>query len=231
MRKIHFLRIFFIYLLKINSVNMQKLLLLLILLPFFAWSQDAKQQEVLFSEAIGKHLKTYKKKARKAYRHKDYERAQILFDSLVNHQLRGTYLDNFKVSCVRTGKTCFNDFKKPMYLMTYASWCVASKGEVQSLNALAKKYKKEIDFVVLFWDKRKQARRVSRKYNRFVHVLYVDELSNREAHLVKTMKHSLGLPTTFYISQEKEILGIEHLPKPHIEQDIKKCSTIQCSAI
>jgi thiol-disulfide isomerase/thioredoxin len=171
----------------------------------FAYAQDDK---TYFSEAIGLHIKKYKKKVSKANRLKDVERADFLFDSLVEHCLKDTYIDNFSINCLGKNKNCFNDYEKPIFLLTYASWCVPGKGEIPAMNELSKKYKDQITFIVLFWDKKNEVRKVAREYSNAIDIVYVDELENRDAYIVKSMKHSLGFPTTFFIGSDKKILNI-----------------------
>lgn len=155
------------------------------------------------------HLPKYEKKAKKAYRQRDYERAENLFDSLVNNKLSGSYMNNFKFRNLRRKEIALSDFKKPVYLLTYASWCVPGKGEIPALNKLTEKYKDKIDFVVLFWDKRKTTKKLAKNYHRNISVLYVDETQNESAFVVQQLKHSLGLPTCFLLGADKEILKIQ----------------------
>ena len=48
--------------------------------------------------------------------------------------------------------------KKPIFLVTYAAWCVPGKGEILALNKLAKEFHKEIEFVVIVWGKKQEVR-------------------------------------------------------------------------
>ncbi|SHI53592.1 Thiol-disulfide isomerase or thioredoxin [Mesonia phycicola] len=169
---------------------------------------NAQEKKTYFSEAISLNISSYKKKVSKAYRYENIERANFLFDSLVNHCLKGSYIDNFSINCLGKNKNCFNDYQKPIYLLTYASWCVPGKGEIPALNELSKKFKDQIDFIVLFWDKKDEVRKVAKEYHNSIDILYVNELDNRNAYIVKTMKHSLGFPTTFFIGSDKQILDI-----------------------
>lgn len=182
--------------------------ILLIFTFFCVASNYAQEDQVLFSEAISTHLPKYKERADKAYRLHNVERAEFLFDSLVNHCLKGSRLDDFKVKNLKKDPVRLDEFKKPVYLMTNASWVVSNKGEIPALNRLAAKYHEQVDFVVLFWDERETVRELSKKYNRYIKILYVDELQNNSSYVVRTMKHSLGLPTTFLLDKDKKILDI-----------------------
>lgn len=168
----------------------------------------AQQEQVIFSEALSLHLPKYKKHADKAYRTEDLKRAHFLFDSLINHCLKGSRLDNFKVKDLKKNDVYLDEFKKPLYLTTYASWIAPTEGEIPALNKLAEKYSAQVDFVMLFWDDNATTKEQARKYSKHVTILYVDELQNNSPYVIKMMKHSLGFPTSFLLDKDKTILDI-----------------------
>ena len=185
----------------------RKLLYLILLISFSALSQDFEPRNY-FSKVIGENIKSYRLKSQQAYLDNDFEKANFLFDSLVNNVINGSYLDNFKVRKLSGRKVELNDFDKPIFLMTYASWCTPGSGEIPALNEIAKKYHKEIDFVILFWDSKSKVKKATRDYNRHITIVYVDETENTHDHIVETMKHSLGFPTSFFINEDKMIVDV-----------------------
>ena len=161
-----------------------------------------------FSEAVGKNIRTYTKNSQKAYAEHDFERAEVLFDSLINNVINGSYLDNFKVRKLSGRKIELYKFEKPIFLMTYASWCTPGVGEIPALNEVAEKYYKDIEFVILFWDTKQSVRKSSREYSNKINIVYVDEKENKNDHIVQIMKHSLGFPTSFFIDENKRIVDV-----------------------
>ncbi|MCZ4318342.1 TlpA disulfide reductase family protein [Aequorivita viscosa] len=186
---------------------MGKTLLYLFLLLSFA-AQSQIEQGAYFSEAIGKNIKKYTKNSQKAYAEHNFEYAEFLFDSLINNVVNGSYLDNFKVRKLSGRKINLYKFKKPLYLMTYASWCTPGAGEIPALNAIAEKHYNDIDFVILFWDSKENVRKSTRAYSSKIHIIYVDEKENTHDHMVEVMKHSLGFPTSFFIDENKQIVDV-----------------------
>ncbi|WP_100803639.1 redoxin domain-containing protein [Ulvibacter sp. MAR_2010_11] len=187
---------------------MGKLLLaLLLFLHLPALCQDVESDN-LFSEKIGKNIRKYRKEAKLAYIQKDEDRAQFLFDSLIQNVVNGSILDNFKVRKFSGKKIELYKFEKPTYLITYASWCVPGIGEIPAFNDIADLHHKEIDFVVLFWGPKKKIKKFKRKFSKHVQVLFVDEKENKNDFTIKTMKHSLGFPTSFFIDGDKKILDV-----------------------
>lgn len=167
-----------------------------------------EEKKVFFSEALAMHLPKYEKKAKDAYFYRDFDRGQELFDTLVQRKLNGSYMDNFKFRKLNGKLISLNDFEKPVYFITYASWCVTTKGEIPALNELAANYNDRIDFVVLFWDEKKNAREAAKSYDKRINVVYVNELDNKSPYVIRNLKHSLGLPTTFLLDESKKVLDI-----------------------
>ncbi|MGM0934094.1 MAG: TlpA family protein disulfide reductase [Bacteroidota bacterium] len=189
---------------------MKKILLVFLLIfSIKGWPQQKENDKISFSEALALHLPSYKQKAEKAYRLRNFEEAKVLFDSLVNYKLAGSFMDDFGFKNLKGKEVYLSKFKKPVYLLTYASWHVPGKGELPALNKLAEKYSKEIDFVVVFWDEKKTVKDLSKKFNQHISVLYVDETENEGAFVVQQLKHSLGLPTCFLLNEEKQIMKIK----------------------
>ena len=189
----------------------RKLLYLILLISFSALSQNIAPRN-LFSNVIGENIKKYTL-------NNDAERANFLFDSLINNVVNGSYLDNFKVRKLSGRKTELNDFEKPIFLMTYASWCTPGSGEIPALNDIVKKHHKEIDFVILFWDSKDKVKKASRDYSKHISIIYVDEKENTNDHLVETLKHSLGFPTSFFINSDKMIVDVRRGVLHHYNED------------
>ena len=187
----------------------KKLLLLFFLITISAESQIEIDDSTLFSEAIRLNIRKYTRESQRAYAYRDFERAEFLYDSLVNNVVIGSYLDNFTVRKLSRRQIDLYRFKKPIFLITYSSWCVPAEGEIPALNAIAKNYHKDIDLVVLFWDTRNNAKKSAKKYSRKVNIIYVDETENTNNYIVERMKHSLGLPTSFLIDKDKRIKAVQ----------------------
>lgn len=178
------------------------------------YSQQDQHKEY-FSEVIGKNIRSYRLASRAARYAKDDERLQFLFDSLVEEVVQGSYLDNFKVRKFGGRRIDLNFFKKPMYLITYADWCTPGVGEIPALNDIVQKNHDEFDFVVLFWGPRKTIRKIKQKLHPKITVLFVNEKENNHSFIIRRMKHSLGLPTTFLLSDQKQIINVSRLLTHH----------------
>lgn len=185
----------------------KKLLYILLFLNIYAQAQI--EQRILFSQAIGENIRKYKLDSQRAYYHNNFERAEFLFDSLIENVANGSHLDNFRVKEISGKEIELYKFKKPIFLMTYASWCAPGIGEIPALNEVAETHYKDIDFVIIFWDSKESVRKLAKEYSRKINIVYVDEKENRSNHIIQVLKHSLGFPTSFFVDKHKTIVDIK----------------------
>ncbi|MEQ3657008.1 MAG: redoxin domain-containing protein [Dokdonia sp.] len=184
----------------------KKLLFLLLLITAAAQGQSNK---IFFSESLDVYLPKYIQEAEEAIRNKQQDKVELLFKAFVETALKGTYMNDFQARNLSKNQKNFSDFEKPIVLLTFSAWCIPSKGELPALNDLAKQYGKDIDIVVLFWDDYKTVRKATRDFHRNINVLYVDEAENTNVHIIRNLKHSLGLPLVFTLNSKKEIINIQ----------------------
>lgn len=188
---------------------MRKLLLVFLFIgPSVFSQQENLQEKSFFTQELYMHLSDYNRKADLAYRFNDYQKGKQLFENFTNDHLEGSYMDDFKFQSLKNKEVNLYDYDKPVFLITYASWCIPSKGEIPALNELASEYRGKIDFVVLFWDKKVKVKELAQQFSSSISVVYVDESKNNGAYVVRQLKHSLGLPTCFLLDKDKKIMDI-----------------------
>ena len=189
-------------------------IIILILLSSTVTAQD--NTSFLFSNTLHRNLKNYSKKSDIAYRNDNIDRANFLFDSLVRHQLIGTTFDDFNLKRFHKGRQRISAFEKPIFLITYASWCVPNKGEIPALNKLARQYGNDIQFIVLYWDRKSNLKKLSKKFDHHIAICYAHETYNKDAYLVSTLKHSLGFPILYYLDKNRTVIAIKRNTALHI---------------
>ncbi|ESU26986.1 hypothetical protein FLJC2902T_23270 [Flavobacterium limnosediminis JC2902] len=176
------------------------------LLSYTVTAQD--NAHILLSYNIHKNIKPYIKEANAAFERGDTDLGKKMFDSLIHNYLIGTKFDNFSIQRINKKRLFLNSFKKPVYLLTYTSWCLTANGEIQALNKLAKKYRKDIQIVVVFWNRKEEIKKIASQFNSPIEVCYAHETYNKDDLLVSTLKHTLGIPTTFLIDEGMNLLDI-----------------------
>lgn len=186
----------------------RKLLSLLFLICMhLSYSQDTI---VYFSDAIKENIIPYKKASNKAYESYNIEEGKALFDSLVKTKLIGTKFDDFSFKVYKDKNVKINRINKPIFIITYASWCVIPKGEIPALNILAKEHVNDMQFIVVFWDKKTDLKKIAYKFSSNIKVCYANEYYAKDSHVVATIKHTLGFPTSIFIDENKNVVSVKH---------------------
>lgn len=187
---------------------MKNLLVILVLLvaPFSVFGQENNR---LFSEAVRTNFSKFKSQSNKAYKQGDFERGQFLFDSLVQNQLIGSKFNDYSLKRVSNKKLKMSKVKKPIFLVTYAAWCIPGKGEIPALNKLAKEYNKEIEVVVIVWGKKKEVKKFAKKFNGYIEICYAHKNYKNDNEIVESMKETLGFPTCYMIDEHLQVVNIK----------------------
>jgi thiol-disulfide isomerase/thioredoxin len=188
----------------------------------------SQTEEVTFGNALRANLKKYNIKSNIAFENYEIVKGQMLFDSLVTNHLKGTTFEDFTVRNIKKGKVKLSSYKKPLFILTYASWCIPNIGEIPALNKLAEKYAKDVQFVVLFWDKKKDVRKVAKKFNHNISVCYSHESYKNDAPIVANLKHTLGFPTSYFIDQNLKVVDIK---RASAQIDMKNNSYVKSYAM
>lgn len=200
---------------------------LLTLLFFFNLYSSYSQDTIMyFTEAIKENIVPYKKASNKAYEKYNIEEGKNLFDSLVKTKLVGTKFDDFSLKVYKEKNVKINRINKPIFMITYASWCVIPKGEIPALNILAKEHRDDLQFIVVFWDKKNDIRNIASKFNDYIKVCYANEYYSKDAHIVATIKHTLGFPTSIFVDENKYVVNVKHFEnKIKLKTPIKEAIT------
>ena len=181
--------------------------LLFLICMHSSYSQDTI---VYFSDAIKENIIPYKKASNKAYESYNIEEGKALFDSLVKTKLIGTKFDDFSFKVYKDKNVKINRINKPIFIITYASWCVIPKGEIPALNILAKEHVNDMQFIVVFWDKKTDLKKIAYKFSSNIKVCYANECYAKDSHIVATIKHTLGFPTSIFIDENKNVVSVKH---------------------
>lgn len=182
-----------------------------ILVSVSCYSQSTNKDNTLFFENILFHQKKFTYDLEKAYLSQKFDTVNVLFKDFINTQLIGKQMNDFKWSRFKSKHKSLYEIKTPIYLLTRSSWCLPSKGEIPALVQLARKYKNEVTFVVLFWDKKANMKKEGRKYSKHIDVVYIDESSNKNDYTIKALKHVLGVPTIYLLDKNKKV---KHISRP-----------------
>lgn len=191
----------------------KKLLLYCILFYFCSsYSQDSAPT---FSQILKSNSAKYIEKSNQAFFKNDLTEGKRLFDSLVNYKLIGTQFDNFTVKTFSSKKVSLNEIKKPLLIITYASWCVINKGDIPALNQLAQKHKTDLQIMIVFWGNKTDARKISKLFNKHIQVTYTGFEEKENYEFVSLLKNTLGFPTSYFLDANKKVVNISRVNNPY----------------
>lgn len=210
---------------------MKKILIVGILFLYMGSAFAQPETKIPFSVAIAAHINKYNLKSNAAFKDQDLEYAKFLFDSLVDNHLTGTYMDNFKMNPLKGDPVTFKEFEKPVFLISYAAWCVPGYGEIPALNDLVDQFHDQIDFIVLFWNTKEDVTEKVREYSDNVQLLYVNEKSNRDSYIINNLKHALGFPMMYFMNTDKKILDIRKVATHHSSETLSNSYSIHYNSL
>ena len=186
-----------------------RLMIPTLLCLFTFQTSQGQESATSFSDAIKNNIKKYNTQTDKEFERGDIEKGYALFDSLVQNHLVGSRFDDYSFKCVNSRKVKLSKIKKPVFIITYASWCVMNRGEIPALNKLARKYEDDIQFIVVFWDVKSDVKKIARQFNNHIKVCYANESYKNDEAIVATLKHSLGFPTSYFLNSDLEVVDIK----------------------
>lgn len=190
-------------------------LILLSTICFFSFQMSFGQDSIVyFSDAIKSNIRKYNLQSDYEFEKGNIAEGRALFDSLVQNILVGSKFDDYSFKSVNGRKVKLSQQKKPVFIITYASWCVINKGEIPALNKLAKKYDKDLQILVVFWDTKNNIKKISRQFSSPIKVCYANESYRNDAKAVSTLKHTLGFPTSYFLSSELDVVDIKRGGQP-----------------
>lgn len=131
-------------------------------------------------------------------------------DDIVYNCIRDKYISNYDFTSIN-GETISTDaIKKPIVLLTAASWCAPCHGEIPALNKIVEKYNDKVKFIMLFWDKEDGVKRMAKKLDeRIFLVPSTEKLKDRSSIRISGFIHKLDYPGAYLISENKRILDFK----------------------
>lgn len=180
-----------------------------ILLLITVLSVFSQEQKVYFDDAISEHLKSYNKQCDSAIYSNNREYVDVLFDSLNKTYLKGTLISRLRFKKISGGYLETDDIKSPILLITKKTCFVTHREEIKAINEIANQYKGKLEIVVLYWDPKRLVKKATKGYNRNVHIVYVNERDNNLDVTMSSIKNSFGVPSSFYITANKQLNNID----------------------
>lgn len=144
-----------------------------------------------------------------AWANKENEKAKKLFQQVIDDCVKGKYLSNYNFKTIERKIIKTDEIDKPILLMTSATWCPPCWGEIPTLNKLAVKYEKDLQIIVLFWNKRKDLKKMAANYDKRIHLIPSEEEPIDDSTImISGFIHKLDYPAAYLIGKNKSILDL-----------------------
>src|SRR5690606_14748414 len=104
--------------------------------------------------------------------------------------LKGTFISELKLKKISGGYLETEKIKNPIILISKKSCFVTHREEIRAINEMANQYKGKVEFIVLYWDKKRLAKNATKGYNKNVNLVYVNERDNRLSTTLSSIKNS-----------------------------------------
>lgn len=192
----------------LNKKPMRKLFFAIgILISLNSWSQTT--EKIYYKDVVDNCIDDLNKQINQAWKDKENEKARALFDSLVNNCIKGKYLSNYDFKTIKNKTISTEQINKPILLLTSATWCGPCWGEIPTLNKLAKKYDGKIEFIVLFWNRKVDLKKMASQYDKRINLIPSEsEPIDKSSIMISGFNHKLDYPTAYLIDKNKKILNL-----------------------
>ncbi|WP_162427854.1 TlpA family protein disulfide reductase [Pontibacter pudoricolor] len=137
------------------------------------------------------------------------EKLALSYMDSVKISIVGSYVDSHTFKTMGDKKVSLESLKKPVLLITSATWCAPCIGEILALNKVAEEYSDRVDFLVLFHDaKNEKLEKVVKQYGNAVSVV-ASEKKEEDPHTldIAGFRHITGYPTNYSIDRERRIIA------------------------
>ncbi|HTD99188.1 MAG TPA: thioredoxin family protein [Mucilaginibacter sp.] len=152
----------------------------------------------------------YRALCQQAYAKGDSKLASTYYDSITNC-ITHSYVDNYIFETIDKKKFDVGKTHKPIFLTVSASWCEPCMAEIPALNKVVNEYSDKVDFLVLFWDTKKDLPRLAKRYNQKIFLIPSKTNTTDDMHTIDIagFRNINGYPDVFLINENREIMGFK----------------------
>lgn len=186
-----------------------KQILVISILTFAVQCFSQTTEKIYYKDVVNSCVDDLNKQINQAWADKENKKAQNLFQDLINECIKGKYLSNYHFKTFKKEIISTDRIEKPILLLTSATWCAPCWGEIPTLNKFAKKYEGELELIVLFWNKKKDLKKMAGKYDQRIHLIpSEDEPTDKSTIMISGFNHKLDYPTAYLIDNDKKIIDL-----------------------
>ncbi len=145
-------------------------------------------------------------------------------EELINKCIKDSYLLNYDFTTDKNEVISTKKIKKPIVLIAAATWSAPCFGQIPALNKMVEKYNEQVEFVMIFWDKKDKISRMQEKLDDRIVLVPASESDKVEkGNLdISGFVHKLDYPTAYLIDKTKKFVDVKRgaiIPNKKITKD------------
>ena len=132
-------------------------------------------------------------------------------EDLIDKCIKGSYLLNYNFTTIDSKTVSTDKINKPIVLITNAIWSAPCWGDVPALNEMVEKYHGKLEFIMIFWDKEDQVKRMAEKLDKRIKLVPARDIDKvQKGYLdISGFVHKLDYPTAYLIDKDKQFINVK----------------------
>lgn len=132
-------------------------------------------------------------------------------DELIDKCIKDSYLLNYDFTTDEGKVISTKDIKKPIVILAAAGWSAPCIGQIPALNEIVDIYHNDVQFIMIFWDKKGKIGRFKSKVDsRVLLVPAGDSDKVEKGNLdISGFVHKLDYPTAYLIDKTKKFVDVK----------------------
>ncbi|WP_159439321.1 TlpA family protein disulfide reductase [Tenacibaculum agarivorans] len=125
--------------------------------------------------------------------------------------IKNSYLLDYDFKTDQDKLVSTKEIKKPIVLITAATWSAPCFGQVPALNRMVKKYHEQVEFIMIFWDSKDKIKRFQDKLDSRITLIPAgaDDKVEKGNLDISGFVHKLDYPTAYLIDKNKKFLDVK----------------------
>lgn len=132
-------------------------------------------------------------------------------DELINKCIKDSYLLNYDFKTDEDKVVSTKNIKKPIVIIAAAGWSAPCYGQIPALNEMVDIYHDDVEFIMIFWDKKDKIGRFKEKVDPRVVLVPAGEADKvAKGNLdISGFVHKLDYPTAYLIDKSKKFVDVK----------------------
>jgi thiol-disulfide isomerase/thioredoxin len=132
-------------------------------------------------------------------------------EELIDKCIKDSYLLNYDFTTDEGEVISTKNIKKPIVIIAAAGWSAPCHGQIPALNEIVDIYHNDVEFIMIFWDKKEKLGRFKDKVDSRVKLIPsrdIDKVAQGNLD-ISGFVHKLDYPTAYLIDKNKKFIDVK----------------------